>query len=372
MRRFQLVNENGQVYQLINDSSKAFLWQPSGLGFQVDKEYMESDGFFFEMNSSMGQVAKEGTLVFYGSDPYTEYNTFMNYIARSKSLKLAYAPKQIWYYVDIDIESVQKSEIELDGTLQCSISMLPKTPLYLPYEMNIKLSGDLGSSIKQYDYKYELNMKLMMPLLPANIEPNYLGETTSSIGPDEMARDIVIDGVTVTPKLGDYVRRVGSTQYFYVYLNKYNTLRWGYFSSVDIPTKEPYSYKYSNTAVAGEIEFEIPAQMNSGLEMTIFGEISAPVVTFYVGNEIIGRVDLSAISIQSGEYVKYSSIPLSAGIYLYSDGTETDITEQIGLSASIPTFFLLPPYTTIKAVMSADTITGTSASLKVYEYFKSV
>ena len=286
MRRFQLVNENGQVYQLINDSSKAFLWQPSGLGFQVDKEYMESDGFFFEMNSSMGQVAKQGTLVFYGSDPYTEYNTFMNYIARSKSLRLAYAPKQNWYYVDIDIESVQKSEIELDGTLQCSISMLPKTPLYLPYEMNIDLSGDLGESIKQYDYKY--------------------------------------------------------------------------------------NYVYSNTAVAGEIEFEIPAQMDSGLEMTIFGEISAPVVTFYVGDEIIGRVDLSAISIQSGEYVKYSSIPLSAGIYLYSDGTETDITEQIGLSASIPTFFLLPPYTTIKAVMNADTITGTSASLKVYEYFKSV
>lgn len=286
MRRFQLVNENGQVYQLINDSSKAFLWQPSGLGFQIDKDYMESDGFFFEMNSSMGQVAKTGTLVFYGSDPYTEYTTFMNYIARSKSLRLAYAPKQNWYYVDIDIESVQKSEIELDGTLQCSISMLPKTPLYLPYEMNIDLSGDLGESIKQYDYKY--------------------------------------------------------------------------------------NYVYSNTAVAGEIEFEIPAQMDSGLEMTIFGEISAPVVTFYVGGEIIGRVDLSAISIQSGEYVKYSSIPLSAGIYLYSGGTETDITEQIGLSSSIPTFFLLPPYTTIKAVMNADTITGTSASLKVYEYFKSV
>lgn len=287
MRRFQLVNENGQVYQLINDSSKAFLWQPSGLGFQVVKEYMESDGFFFEMNSAMGQVAKEGTLVFYGSDPYTEYTTFMNFISRSKSLRLAYAPKQDWYYVDIDIESVQKSEIELDGTLQCSISMLPKTPLYLPYEMNIDLSGDLGESIKQYGYKY--------------------------------------------------------------------------------------NYVYSNTAVAGETTIDpLPAQMDSGLEMTIYGEISAPVVTFYVGDDIIGRVDLSAISIQSGEYIKYSSIPLSAGIYLYSGGTETDITEQIGLSASIPTFFLLPPYTTIRVVMNAETITGTSASLKVYEYFKSV
>lgn len=286
MRRFQLVNENGQVYQLINDSSKAFLWQPSGLGFQVDKEYMESEGFFFEMNSSMGQVAKTGVLLFYGSDPYTEYKTFMDYISRSKNLRLAYAPKNNWYYVDIDIEEVQKSELELDGTLQCSISMLPKTPLYLPYEMHIDLSGDLGTSIKQYDYKYD--------------------------------------------------------------------------------------YVYSNTAVAGEIEFEIPAQMDSGLEIIIHGEISAPVVTFYVGGDTIGQIDLSSISVQQGEYIRYSSIPLSAGVYLNSGGAEIDITEQIGLSATIPTFFLLPPYQTIKAVLNADTITGTSASIKVYEYFKSV
>lgn len=286
MRQFYLVNKDGQRYQLINDSSKAFLWQPGGLGFGINKRYQESEGFFFEMNSEVNQTAKTGTLVFYGSDPYTEYKSFMTYITSSEDLKLAYCPKSNWYYVDIDIENVDKTEIEEDGTLQCSISMLPKTPFYLPYELNIDLSGDLGTSIKQYDYKY--------------------------------------------------------------------------------------NYQYSNTAVAGEIEFSIPAQMDSGLEITIPGQISSPVMTFSYDGKTIGRIDLSSISVQSGEYVRYSSIPLTAGIYLYSGGSETDITAQIGLSAQYPTFFLLPPNKNIKAALTADVLTGTTASLKVYEYFYSV
>lgn len=291
MRQFYLINADGQKYNLINDMTRAFLWQPSGLGFQYDKDYMESDGFFFEMNSAVSQTAKTGTLVFF-KDPYTQYKAFMDYISSSEGLRLAYSPKgNTWYYVDIDIEYVEKSEIEENGTLQCSISMLPKTPMYLPYELNIDLSGDLGTSIKQY----------------------------------------------------------GGVNYAY-----------------------KYDYTYSNTAVAGEIEFEIPAQMNSGMEIIINGEISAPVVEVYAEDEKIGEIDLSSISILAGDYVKYSSIPTSAGIYQSVSGVVDDITEQIGLNADYPTFFMLPPNKSIRVVLSADVLTGTSASIKVYEYFMSV
>ena len=291
MRQFYLINADGQKYNLINDMTRAFLWQPSGLGFQYDKEYMESDGFFFEMNSAVSQTAKTGVLVFF-KDPYTQYKAFMDYISSSEGLRLAYSPKgNTWYYVDIDIEYVEKSEIEENGTLQCAISMLPKTPMYLPYELNIDLSGDLGSSIKQY----------------------------------------------------------GGLSYAY-----------------------KYDYTYSNTAVAGEIEFEIPAQMDSGLEITIYGAISSPVMEFYASGEKIGEIDLSSISVLAGDYVKYSSIPTSAGIYQSVSGVVDDITEQIGLNADYPSFFLLPPNQTIKAVLQADVLTGTSASIKVYEYFMSV
>lgn len=286
MRQFYFVNNDGQRYQLQNGTTKTFLWEPGGLGFEYDIDYKESDGFFFNMNTAVAQVAKTGTLVFHGTDPYSDYKALMDYLAKSTGLRLAYAPKNNWYYVDIDVESVDKTEIELDGTLQCSIVMMPKTPFYLPYEMNIDLSGDLGTSIKQYDYKYD--------------------------------------------------------------------------------------YVYSNTAVAGEIEFEIPAQMDSGLEITIPGAISAPSMEFFANGVKIGEIDLTSISVQVGEYVRYSSIPISAGVYLYSGGAEADITAQIGLNADYPTFFLLPPNQTIKAVLQADVLTGTTASIKVYEYFRSV
>ena len=252
MRQFYLINADGQKYNLINDMTRAFLWQPSGLGFQYDKDYMESDGFFFEMNSAVSQTAKTGVLVFF-KDPYTQYKAFMDYVSSSEGLRLAYSPKgNTWYYVDIDIEYVEKSEILENGTLQCSISMLPKTPMYLPYELNIDLSGDLGTSIKQY----------------------------------------------------------GGVNYAY-----------------------KYDYTYSNTAVAGEIEFEIPAQMDSGLEITIYGAISSPVMEFYASGEKIGEIDLSSISVLAGDYVKYSSVPTSAGIYQSVSGVVDDITEQIGLNA---------------------------------------
>ena len=92
MRQFYLINADGQKYNLINDMTRAFLWQPSGLGFQYDKDYMESDGFFFEMNSAVSQTAKTGVLVFF-KDPYTQYKAFMDYISSSEGLRLAYSPK---------------------------------------------------------------------------------------------------------------------------------------------------------------------------------------------------------------------------------------------------------------------------------------
>lgn len=93
MRQFYLVNSDGQRYQLQNDRTTAFLWKPAGLGFSYDREYAESSGFFFEMNKAIGQMAKTGTLLFHGADPYAQYKTFMDFISRSKGLRLAYAPK---------------------------------------------------------------------------------------------------------------------------------------------------------------------------------------------------------------------------------------------------------------------------------------
>lgn len=286
MRQFYFVNNDGQRYQLQNGTTKTFLWQPGGLGFEYDIDYKESDGFFFNMNQSVEQVAKTGVLVFHGTDPYSDYKALMDYLAKSTGLRLAYAPKNNWYYVDIDIESVDKTEIELDGTLQCSIVMMPKTPFYLPYEMEIDLSGDVSTDLKQYDYEYD--------------------------------------------------------------------------------------YQYGNSSVGGEVEFTFDAQMDSGLEIIINGSVSAPVVEFFADGEQIGEIDLSSASASVGEYIRYSSIPTSAGVYKYASGTETEITSQIGLNASYPTFFMIPPNKTIKAVLSATSLTGVTASIKVYEYFRSV
>lgn len=313
MRRFQLINEYGTVYPLINDPQKAFLWQPSGLGFSYSTQYRESDGFFLEMSKEIEQTSKTGVLVFF-KDPYEEYRRFIDFITQSKKLRLAYAPEQDWYYMDVDVEYVEKSELELDGTLQCSVSMLPTSPIYSINYVKYEVNGTLPSSMKEY--------KL---------------EAGEDGGEEE--------------------------DFWYAYKLD---------PDASTPTEVDYWYTYSDTAVGGRIEITANSQLPSGIEIFTQHPVSAPVVTFYDGNDVIGRVDLSAVSVGVDEKLLYSGLPTSAGVTLTSGGTDTDITNLLGISPTAPAFFMLPPNKKITAELSADSLLGVDIDIRVYQYYASV
>ena len=391
MRKFLLQNEDGQNISLMGRMSvtppnggtpkllgAVMATSPAGLGFEEDYTFGETDGFFIQTNRKARQTAKTATLVFTPPNAYTNYKTFVDFVAQSDKLTLVYCPKNTWYYVDVAINSISKGELTGTRCLECAVSMLPISPFYLPTEMNIILSGDLGDSIKQYSekmqgsgddrysYTYEINREVFGSYIDDNSDVGYLGKSTS----------IITDGGSQTPTIPGWSGPVNDG--YYVWYNG------GYFvmgldnkwHSVTI-TDDDYYYTYSNTATAGEIEFDINAQMDSGLEIVIPGPISAPKLLFYAdGKQQIGQIDLTSVSAESGEYIRYSSVPTSAGIYkgvgTYPNGVETDITMNIGLDPEYPTFFMLPTNKTIKAVLQADVITGTNAALKVYEYFRSV
>lgn len=313
MRKFFLRNEGGTVtreYQL--QYSDAFLWQPGGLGFSYNNAYRAVDGFHLITNSELNQTAKTGIIVFHGSSPYADYKEFVDWVIASEKLKLAYSTDDIaWYYMDIDIESVDKTEIELDGTLQCSISMLPTSPVYMKSSNKFKIDGDLPSGMKQYSY------------------------------------DSIAD------------------EYYYTY--KLDP------DAVSPYTEADYWYTYSDTAVAGELVINVEAQLPCGIEIYTETPVSAPVITFYDGSDAIGQVDLSAVSVSSGEKLLYSGLPTSAGVtFTDSGGTKTDITNLLGMSASVPSFFTLPPNRNIRAVLSATSLLGVEIEVRIYKYFASV
>ena len=152
MRRFVLINDPGEHKSLLED---VFLYAPSGLGFQNDNEYSEKDGFFIKTADKAAQVGVQGTLIFRDMNKYTQYHDFFDWILNTKKLTLGYAPDATYYFVDVDILSVEKSEITPDNLLEVPITFAPTTPWYstLPYEVAIQ--GRITGNIKRYNYRYD-------------------------------------------------------------------------------------------------------------------------------------------------------------------------------------------------------------------------
>lgn len=135
-----------------------------------------------------------------------------------------------------------------------------------------------------------------------------------------------------------------------------------------------YGYRYAASIKAGAIQFTVGAQIPGDFSITIPGAISAPVIVArrMDTNAVIGKVDLSAISIPAGETLFFSTVPKEAGAKTVSGLTTTDVTEYIGLDPQYKTFFKLPPNVPIEFVLEADTLDGVHASIKAYRYFRTV
>lgn len=352
MREFKLKNEGGTTQrEYALQYTDAFLWQPAGLGFSYDREYREVDGFFLTMASAISQTAKTGIIVFKGQDPYTDYKKFIDWIMASQRLTLMYSPKGTWYYMDINVEEVQKSEIEQDGTLQCSITMMPTSPIYLKESQGFEISGELPTNIKKYTYGYKPDL---------SVYDSYLGNSSTPIT-NGGAEAPTINGVVISPNAGDYVT-YGGILYFCDGMN------W----ATAVSDEGEFWYTYSNTAVAGELVINAEAQLPCGIEIYTKTPVSAPVLSFYDGTELIGLVDLSAVSVASGEELLYSGLPTSAGVTLISGGVKTDISNLMGISAQAPAYFMIPPNKDITVVLSADSLRGVDIELRVYRYFASI
>lgn len=152
MRQFYVQNQYGEKIELQGGS--VFLWEPEGLGFEDDVEYMEADGFFIETRREQAQVEKAGTLVFKPTEAYMSYLDFANWIFAAQSLTLAYKPAREWYFLDVDIIRMEKTELTIGGVLEIPITFMPLSPWYTPYDLNLTIDGEGADGIKKYMYSY--------------------------------------------------------------------------------------------------------------------------------------------------------------------------------------------------------------------------
>lgn len=287
MRKFLLQNEYGEQINL--QGGNIFLYAPEGLGFEENVDYMQSNGFFLPTSDAQGQVEKYGTLVFYGNG-YKEYQDLMDWILAAKKLSLAYMPIDTWYYQNVSIKSVEKSELKLNGkVLEVPVVFSPLSPIYAPYDLNLTIEGQEAHSNKKYNYLYP--------------------------------------------------------------------------------------YVYSNSGIAGVLNFTFSAQIDSDWQVELDGAISAPAITVTRNdtNEVIGKVDLTAVSAQVGETIIFNTVAGRAGAKLIDgNGDETDLTPYLGLDTGLPTYFRIPANVPCSLQITATSLLGLRARMVIYRYYRTV
>lgn len=122
-RKFSLVNEKGQEYPLNDLKNYAFLTSPNGLGYGYKTDYQNIGDVFIEDIRKRSQGNMTADLNFQN---YDNYNDFVNFIESSESISLLYEiPFKIKplkkYYIDVNIQSIGKSEKQKSGIITESI-----------------------------------------------------------------------------------------------------------------------------------------------------------------------------------------------------------------------------------------------------------
>lgn len=152
---------NGNRIQL-NDEDGIFLCGPSGLGIEFSHDYGESggDGFYYRNKYKTTQLAPEFVLFFnpLKVEPYKKYRALLDWLAEAKDLYLIYSPYGEEYYRKVQIQRLEKTEINNLGALQIGASVMPVTPWFLPIPIYKNMNPDTSNN-KKYDYTYTADLK---------------------------------------------------------------------------------------------------------------------------------------------------------------------------------------------------------------------
>lgn len=194
IRNFYLENEKGNKIDFQSFDGEIFLYKVSGLGYEENISYEQVGDTFVPTNKQLVQKPIEGTLEF-DENSYDEYHKFVNFVNRSKNLKLIYVPKlsnRIEFYRDIDFVKIDKTEEDDFGILSCPISMIPKTLWYKKEDVKIKLTSTPNEV--RWDFKWD---SIFIDYDNKNITYENKGHTKSAI-------QVVMNGYIKNPTITVY------------------------------------------------------------------------------------------------------------------------------------------------------------------------
>lgn len=149
IRRFRLINKNGEGYNLT--TREHFLHTPMGLGFQKETEYRRLGNQYIILNDAFAQAQIQGDIFFPEPGAYNKYYEFVRF-CQNTPLYLLYKPAGREFIRAVQLSYVEKTELEFGGlNIQVTFDALT-----LFYEQ-ISAFNDKAIAItgKTFNYKYD-------------------------------------------------------------------------------------------------------------------------------------------------------------------------------------------------------------------------
>lgn len=153
IRRFALENEFGARYDL-NDPTTGVFLSPQGLGFEFDSNYTSIGDSFIRDYLRNKQQTVSGTIAFESSKAYLNYQALNDFINSADSLKLFYSTDAGDYYRDIDIVSINKSELGHNKVLECPVKFICKSLFYSNHVNRFKIERVEGEA--RWDFRWDV------------------------------------------------------------------------------------------------------------------------------------------------------------------------------------------------------------------------
>lgn len=117
VREFNLINEKGQTFSLMDIRNAFLLTEPEGLGYGYNAEYQQLGNTFIENLRTIEQGQISGTANFL---EYDNYKTFVDFVENAESLRFGYkipykdrSTKE--YFKDVNFKNITKTQKQING-----------------------------------------------------------------------------------------------------------------------------------------------------------------------------------------------------------------------------------------------------------------
>lgn len=278
VRQFNLINEKGQTYSLMDIQEYCLLTSPTGLGFSYSIQYEQLGNTFVQTLRKLEQGNINGQVNFLN---YQNYKNYVDFVAKSEEIKLQYTipykDTNKTFYRDIDIQSTSKGEIQPNGVIQEQVQINCKSLWYEKIAQQYQISAN--SNEVRWDFRFD---SYWSGYTVRELDYINTGHVDASV-------EIAIDGECVNPSINLYIE---NTLFQTITVNE----------TIDVYEKLLYSSKegdfyirkqltdgtYENLFSLEYISFEndnvlrIPPNKDCTITLTADEDIEKAVITIYV------------------------------------------------------------------------------------------